>query len=200
MAVGMSESCDLSLEAVISRMIGGFVGPSPTGTASMAIRAYSSGGVETHHLQLRKMWDAVSAPRIEVVKIRRGKERVLFALALTPPNSAWSASWLVDHFEEKLIYIRGTGLAGMTMYLEATLSVFELPKTEMTFHSDQSLPGPAWLQRFEDETKAADPDELAQMVHTQAQEQKYKEDRERRLRSMARTWAMLGADTVTAAA
>ena len=69
----------------------------------------------------------------------------------------------------------------------------------MIFHSDQSLPGPPWLQSFHDETTQATPDQLAQMVHNKAQQEVYKADRERRLRSMARTWALVGAGAVTAA-
>ena len=87
----------------------------------------------------------------------------------------------------------------MDSHLEATLAIFDLPPTDMTFHSNQSLPGPAWLQSFEDDTSESTPEELAQKVHVKAQLEVYKADRERRLRSMARTWALVGAGAVTAA-
>ena len=177
-----SSSVDLSLEAIISRCVGGFVGPSPSGTASLAIISYSSGRTQSEHLELRKLWDAASAPRIEIVRHRRG-EIVLFALELTRTNSMWAADWLIDHMEEKLIYDPDD----MDSHLEATLAIFNLPPTDMTFRSDQSLPGPAWLQSFEDDTSESTPKKLAQKVHIKAQQEVYKADRERRLRSMART-------------
>lgn len=98
-----SSSADLSLEAIISRNIGGFIAPSPSGTASLAIRSLFTGRRTSEHLELRKLWDAVSAPRIEIVEHVGEEETVLFALALTPANSAFAAGWLVDHMEETLI-------------------------------------------------------------------------------------------------
>lgn len=87
----------------------------------------------------------------------------------------------------------------MSSELKATLAIFDLPPTTMTFYSDQSLPGPPWLQSFHDDTEESTPEQLAQKVHVKAQQEAYKADRERRLRSMARTWALISADVVTAA-
>ena len=102
---------------------------------------------------------------------------------------------------EKLTYTVGDGgwgQAGNDFELKATLAIFDLPPTTMTFNSNQSLPGPVWLQSFHDDTTESSSEELAQKVHIKAQEHEYKEDRERRLRSMARTWALVGAGAVTA--
>ena len=95
----------------------------------------------------------------------------------------WAADWLIDHMEEKLIY----NPDDMESHLKATLNIFDLPPTAMTFNSDQSLPGPPWLQSFHDDTSESTPEQLAQKVHVKAQQEVYKADRERRLRSMART-------------
>lgn len=188
-------SIDLSLGAIIGHHVLGFVGQSPVGTASLAIVSHDSSDRVGVQLELRKECDAVSAPHIKIIKHERRSSigKVVQVLALTPANSQWAAGWLVDHMEEKLIY---TPRGAEVFDLEATLTIFELPPTTMKFCSDQSLPGPPWLQNFIDDTEGATPEELAQKVHIAAQNHEYQADRQRRLRSMARTWALVGMDAV----
>ena len=90
-AGGSAGTGDLSMSAIISRNIGGFVGAS--GEVSFAIRSLDSGKRLCEHLELRKLWDAVSAPRIEVIRHSGALAEVIQELAFTPANSEWSANW-----------------------------------------------------------------------------------------------------------
>jgi hypothetical protein len=123
----------LSLEAVVCRLIGGYVGVS--GTVSLSIvmeNEVEDEGTSVFGWMIRKVWNVGTAPpRIEIVKCNKyggdGKPAgvVVQTLGFTPTNSAWAARWIIDYMEDK----ESSSFPYYTQGPWATLSVFDLPET-----------------------------------------------------------------------
>ena len=138
----------LSLEAVVCRLVGGFVGASGSVSLSFRIRR-DPGAFEPYPgWELKKIWDVGAAPpRIEIITVA-GSDwgaavelsalnpnppiiyNIVQALRCTPTNSAWAARWIVDYMEKELE--EGDGI-------DATLRVFDLPETHIEL--DKSTEG-----------------------------------------------------------
>ena len=144
------EADTLSLEAVVCRLVGGFVGVSGSVSLSFQIRRDpdpwgAAAGEPYLGWELKKIWDVGAAPpRIEIGTVAgadwdlvtalnpnpRIIYRIVQALRCTPTNSAWAARWIVDYMEKELE-------EGGSIY--ATLCVFGLPETHMEL--DKSTEG-----------------------------------------------------------
>ena len=204
------DDADFSLGGTVGRLIGGAIGArSASGSAVLVVDAVRQRG-DSSGMMLRKVWLPGAAPRIEFVKRAmddtddRGDEheRILQTIALTPANSAWAASWLVDYVEE--IYLRQDMSFDDTCHLDVKLRIFDVPETTMTFKPV----GFEWEESaigIEEKLKCvrgAGGKAAAARRHTlemDALEQAYTAGRKERLRSMARTWALVPAAAVVAA-
>jgi hypothetical protein len=132
----------LSLEAVVCRLMGGFVGIS--GTVSLSIMTSTDASdddsgdsrASVSGMMIRKVWNVgTSPPRIEIVKFERGfygrpaqpAGVVVQTLGFTPTNSAWAARWIVDFMNQTSFHYEEEPEEPLV-----TLRVFDLPKTCIT--------------------------------------------------------------------
>ena len=205
---------DFSLAGTVGTLISGFFDArSESGSASLFVfpgihwfHPTGAADVLGSGMVLRKVWQCGAAPRIEIVERKNmsapydpfaafaddKNERILQTLALTPANSAWAASWLVDHVEE--YYLFEGCRAGQVDYLSVKLRIFDVPETTMTYN----LVGDEWIDDIFAKLKAVRGEDEA-VARRRALELAYTAGRKERLRSMARTWALVPAAAVVAA-